>query len=453
MRIPFATQSYTSRSLPLSAQRLVNLYPEAAPLDAKSPVALFGTPGLKTFARLPEGPVRGLHVMAGVLYAVAGLGVYRVTAKGEAVYLGSVDDAGPVSMADNGRQLVIVTGPSGFVAEGDAVTPISDPDFPGAAMVTYLDGYHIFTLPGSGQFFISSLLDGGDFDALDFATAEGAPDDTVAVIADHRELWLFGQRTTEVWFNSGDADFPFERMQGAFIERGCAAPHSVAKMDNSIFWLGEDLTVYRADGFTPARISTHAVELAIEGYGKPEAAVAFVYTQEGHKFYVLGFDEGTWVYDAATLRWHERQSWQASRWRAEFTARAYGRVLAGDFSAGCIHELDLDTFTEAGGVLQRIATSPPIHAGGEPVFLSRVEIDLETGSGRSDGQATAPQVMLQWSDDGGFTWSDERRQTMGATGVRRRVEFRRLGRFGDARIFRLTITDPVKVAILDARAS
>jgi hypothetical protein len=204
--------------------------------------------------------------------------------------------------------LFVACNPSAFIYNTTTGTfaQITDPDFPGAVTVGYLDGYFVFNQPDSQRFWVTSLNDGTQIDPLDFASAEGNPDDVVALNVNHREVWLFGTNTIEVWYNAGLADFPLARIAGAFMEVGCAAPYSVAKLDNSVFWLGADARgrgmVYRANGYQAQRISTHAVEWHIQQYGNLSDAIGYTYQQDGHSFYVLIFPQAntTWVYDVAT---------------------------------------------------------------------------------------------------------------------------------------------------------
>lgn len=468
MKIPFGVNSYQARSLPLSAQRLVNLFVEQAPADARSPVVLFGSPGLVAVGNIGAGPIRLLHEMGGVLYCVSGDKLYSVSAAGAGSLLGTLAGrrrtSARIDAADNGRQLVLVNTSDGaasiYDAETEVFSRITDPDFPRASSTSYVDGYNIFTRFGdSGQWFISDLLEAGQFNALDFATAETYPDVLLRAFVDHREVWLFGASSTEVWTNTGAADFPFARLSGTILERGCGAAGSVAKMDNSVYWLGNDLVVYRAQGYAPQRVSTHAIEYALEGYDTAADAQAFCYSQEGHSFYVLSFPSAghTWVFDASTGQWHERESRDdegrsLGRWRVSSYAKAYGLHVAGDYASNAIYVLDLDEGTEAGVAIRRHAVSPPIAANGNRLTMSRLEVEAETGVGRTTGQGSAPEAMLEWSDDGGRSWSSEHWSTMGAIGAyRRRVRWYRLGQFRE-RFLRLTISDPIKVAIIGAQA-
>ena len=456
VQIPFAVHSYQSRSLPLSAQRLVNLYPESAPQDAKSPVVLHGTPGLKSFADTAVGPVRALHVMDSVLFAVSSSTLYEISSSGGITSRGTVAGTGRVKMVDNGSTLLIQVGVAAYTWNGSSLAEVTDGDLPDVKDIAWIDNYFVVLRSGTAEFYISS--NGTAWDALDFSTAEGNPDDAVALAVDHRELWVFGTDTTEVYINVGDADFPFRRISGGFIERGCADEDSVAKMDNTIFWQGDDLAFYRADGYTPRRISTHAMEAAVEGYDVQSPGRAFTYAQEGHAFYCVVFEEGTWVYDANTQMLHERTSLKSdlteiNRWRANDYARAYDKHIVADYLSGQLFELDLDTYDENGNTIIRTATSPPIHNNGNRINMARFELQVESGAGLISGQGSDPQVMLDWSDDGGKTFSNEHWTGLGAIGdYLKRAIFSRLGQFR-TRTLRIRISDPIKVAITGAAAA
>jgi hypothetical protein len=451
----------------LSAQRCRNLFAEAAPADAKSTVDLLGTPGLTAFTTVGTGPIRLLWEMAGVLYAVSRDQLYTVTSTGTATLIGTL--AGQertdyrLDAADNGTQLAIVNSGTGAASVYNRTTntlsAIADPDFPDASSVAYIDGYLVFTRLDSGQWFTSELLDAASYNSLDFASAESHPDFLVKVLVDHREVWLFGARSVEVWTNTGAADFPFQRLSGGILERGCGAAGSVAKIDNSIFWLGDDRVFYRAAGYQPQRISHHAIEYALEHYAVVSDAEAFVHSMEGHQFYTVTFPGAgvTWCYDVASGLWHERESRDdegrsLGRWRVSAYARCYDQHIVGDFQSGALYRMDLDEGMEAGNVIVREAVSPPIAANGHRITMSRLEIDLETGIGRTSGQGSNPNCMLQWSDDGGRSWSNEHWASMGQIGqYKRRVRWHRIGQFRE-RYFRLVIADPVKVSILGANA-
>lgn len=464
-QFPFVGGSYTARSAAFDAERCVNMYPEAGSPTSKSVVMLIGTPGKRLWTTLVGGGIRGLlRFSSSLSLAVCGPNVYKLDTSGVSTLIGSIDSRTyPVSMASNGIQVMIVTGPNGYVVDpiGGSVTQIVDPDFVGADTVQFEDGYFVFNKTGTGQFQITSLY-GTDIDGLDFATAEGAPDLLLSLLVDHREVWLFGETSTEVFFNSGNVDFPFERINGAFIEQGCAAKFSPAKMDNTVYWLTADErgygTVQRAQGYTPQRISTHAVEFAISQMPRIDDAVAYTYQQEGHSFYVLNFPtaQKTWVYDAAVNLWHER-AWRdpstgvLKQDRAICQMAFAGETIVGDWETGKLYVLDLDYFTDNGDPIPRIRACPHIFSSDyKQQFFASLQVDMQAGVGLTTGQGSDPKAVLQWSTDGGYSWSNELWAPIGKIGERRtRVKWRRLGRSRD-RVFRVTITDPVRVVMIGA---
>jgi hypothetical protein len=461
MRIPFLGGSGHARSVSVNVSRTVNLYAEMD-AEGKAQIALYGTPGLVQFATTHAAEVRGLYEASGRLFAVVGATFYEVSGAGVATNRGTLTStSGAVSMADNGLMVAVVDGANGyqFTLATNAFAQIADPDFPAADRIAFQDGYFIINDSGTGSFFVTSLY-GTDVDPLDFASAEGAPDPLISLICDHRELWLFGDESTEVWFNSGAADFPFERINGAFLEMGCGAAHSVAKLDNSVYWLTQDKRghgqVVRAQGYQPQVVSTKAVEFAIDGYATIADAIAYTYHQEGHAFYVLTFPSAnaTWCLDVTTGLWHERMYWDGAenRHRGNCHAFCFGRHLVGDHTNGKIYELDLDAHTDDGAALRAIRRTQHQHAQGKRLFWSSLQIDIEAGVGLVTGQGSDPQMMLRWSDDGGKTWSSEHWRSMGAIGeYSRRAIWRRLGQSRN-RVYEVAITDPVKRVIIDAWA-
>jgi hypothetical protein len=448
---------------------MVNLFPEVTQ-EGKEPGWLQRAPGLRLLATVGTGPIRGVWAFASdasVAFVVSGSQLYKINTSYNATLLGTVSGStGPVSMADNGTQLFVACDPEGYIYNNatNVFAQITDPDFPGANIVGYLDGYFVFTEPGSQRVWITSLLDGTSVDPLDFASAEGSPDGLVSLIVDHREVWLYGTNSVEVWYNSGASDFPLQRIQGAFNEIGCAAPHSVAKMDNGLFWLGSDARgrgiVYRANGYNGQRISTHAVEWQIQSYGNISDAIAYTYQQDGHSFYVLTFPTAskTWVYDVATQAWHERASGDDNQYRHRSNCQMTfaNEIIVGDFENGNLYAFDMTVYADNGAIqkwLRSWRALPPGQNTLKRTTHHSLQLDCESGVGLITGQGSNPQVMLRWSDDGGNTWSNEHWSSMGGIGeYNRRVFWRRLGmtlKLRD-RVYEISGTDPVKIAIMGA---
>ena len=465
MKTPILGQSYVARSVNAADGRMINMFPEIL-AEGKEAAWLQRAPGLRLLATVGVGPIRGLWTFDGVGYVVSGNRLYSIDTNWTATLRGTITGAGPVSMADNGTQMFIAcNGPSYiYNASTQVLAQISDPDFPGAVTVGYIDGYFVFNEPNSQKIWVTALLDGTSVDPLDFASAEGSPDGVVGLIVDHREVWVFGTNSVEVWYDSGASDFPLQRIQGAFNEIGCAATYSLAKLDNGVFWLGADARgrgiVYRANGYTGQRISTHAVEWHIQSYGNIDDAIAYTYQQDGHAFYVLTFPtaQKTWVYDVAANAWHERASGNENQYRHRSNCQMAfnNEIVVGDYVNGNIYAFDLTVFSDNGDLQKWQRSWRALPQGQNNLRRTAqhsLQIDLESGTGLNLGQGSDPQVMLRWSDDGGHTWSNEHWSPMGKIGeYYRRVFFRRLGmtlKIRD-RVYELSGTDPVKIALLGA---
>jgi hypothetical protein len=497
MKSPILGSSYVARSTNAADNRMINLFPEIIPEGGKEPAFLNRAPGLSLVTTVGTGPIRGMLESGQWLYVVSGSELYKVSQTYAATLIGSIGpNSGPVSMAFNGTQLFVANNGPSFVYNSIDNTYVQNSTFPRAQTVTFINGYFIFNEPNSQRYWVTESYDGTTLEGTSVANAEGSPDGIVSLIADHNELWIFGGNSVEVWYDAGlpPPGVPFQRINGAFNEIGCVATYSVAKLDNSLFWLGADARgqgiVYRANGYTGARVSTHAVEYAIAQYDTISDAIAYTYQQEGHTFYVLTFPSAnaTWVYDAATQAWHERGSWandQFIRHRSNCRAVFNSEVLVGDFENGNIYAFDLDVYSDNGGIqkwirswralptgqnnLKRTAqhsmqldcevgfTLPPVS---QPLFLATQDDDIlitESFDSLIDEVGVSvnpqPEVLLRWSDDGGHTWSNYHSKNMGTTGqTGKRVIWRRLGmtlKLRD-RVYEVSGTDPVKIAIMGA---
>jgi Phage stabilisation protein len=392
MKLPFLGQAYQSRSPILASQTLVNLYAEGTEGNSGDVGAFYGTPGL--IALLGAlGEVRGLRTAGGMLYAAIGSHAYRISSAYVATDLGSFPNfAGPVSITDNGSQVAFAhaDGWHWVSYTGSSIAPVTNS--PRGSILTEMDNYVIFTTSTLGQFGITALADLSSIDPLDIASAEGAPDNLVSVLADHREVWLFGENTTEIWSDTGAQFFPFERSPGGFIEQGCIAMFSPAKLDNSVFWLGRDRNgqgvVYRANAYIPQRISTHALEFAINRYGDISDAIGFAYQEEGHTFYWLTFPSAdvSWVYDVATNGWHMR-GWLDTttgllhRHRANCHAFFNNVHIVGDWENGTIYQMSLDVGNDNGNEIYRERAFEVPDSENKRIRMDYLELVATTGDG------------------------------------------------------------------------
>lgn len=466
-QIPFVGASYRERSSNLDCQACINLFPVLGESGtAKAIKALYGTPGRRPLVSAPDGAVRGMRDPTATSDGIVVIGstVYRLSTAFALTAVGTIDNLStPVKIDDNGLQAVIVTGPNGYTLNllTNMVTQINDPAFYGADNVDFLNTYAIFNRPDTNQFYISGS-NAITFDALDFATAESNYEPIVNFIVNHDEIVFFKQTVMEIWRASGNADFPFARDTNAAIEHGLAARDSVAAADNTVFWLGQNDEgggiVWRLNGYTPQRVSTDAIEFAIASYSTIADAVAYSYQQEGHTFYVLTFPTGnaTWVYDIATQLWHQRGyldpvTGTLGRDRSNSHMYFNGKHVVGDYQNGNLRTLDLDYYLDGNDPMPAIRAASHIATGDYGwIVHNRLQVDIEAGVGLNTGQGIDPQAWLDWSDDGGKTWSNSHSASMGAQGqYASRLRWNRLGRARD-RVYRMTISDPVKRVILGA---
>lgn len=367
MIIPgFPGPSNTVASRNADTQRLINFYPESIDgggTGGSNRAYYRYTPGYEPYIQtVGSAPVRALFAENGRAFAVAGTFLYELFASQTAISRGVVVENGnPATICTNGsggNQLFVVSGGHGYVFDliTNVLTEITDVDFEQpSVMGAFIDGYFLSLIGESARFQFSALEDGTDWNGLDFAEMSMSSNQLRALFVNHREVWLFGSKTTEIWYNTGDANTPFAPIGGVFIESGIHAPFSVAKLDNSIFWIGGDErganVVWKADGYTPTRVSSHAMETALNRMPSTSGAIGWSYQEEGHAFYVLYLPTGDthWVYDVATHLWHERALWDPDRyaWVPDVgRCHAYGfnTHLVGDRQSGTIYRMAQDLY-------------------------------------------------------------------------------------------------------------
>ena len=314
IEIPFLGGAYEGRSKSLNAQQSVNLFPVSDQQEAKTTLAMYGTPGTVEFTDTGTGAiVRGMHIMGDFLYAVVGADVYEITTAGVATKLGAITTStGHVGMANNGTQLLIVDGTAyGHIVTTGALADITDADYPVATGCVFFDGYFIVSVKDTGRIQICKLYDGTTWDALDFATAEASPDALVGIGTTRQNIWLFGEYSIEVYYNAGDPDFPFQRVPGSILVIGCESATSVTEIEGVIYWLSNKKTVVRGEGYGFQTVSPPGIDYQLSTYSTTDDAVGYTYALEGRTFYVLNFvtEDKTWVLDIKSGQWHEWQSY------------------------------------------------------------------------------------------------------------------------------------------------
>ena len=430
------------------------------------------------------------------LYAVCGGSVYLVDAGWTFTLIGTIPARiTPVSMKDNGLCLMIVDGSTAGYAIDLTSLPrtlktINDPNFLGADRVDYIDTFFILNAPGTNRFYLSlsnitaamahSSVAGTAFNALDIVGKTGGADPIASIICVHREAWIIGTRTSEVWVDLGTPDFPLGVLPGAFIDHGCIAKYSIASHDVFPFWLSQDKDgqgiVVRGENYTTKRISTHAIEQQLSTYPTLSDAIGFCYQMQGHIFYALHFPTAnvTWACEIASGQWHQWASIDTSgnlnRHRSNCATSAFGLNIVGDYQNGCLYSLDSANYTDNGMPIPRIRTFPHMLGDGRRLSYKSFIADLQSGaiqgtaftppilnssdfngdfSSADFGKSTptAPVVSLRWSDTRGASWSDPVRQQFGTSGqYNTSIKWNRLGMARD-RVFELSWSIPAETAL------
>lgn len=466
---------------------------EPAGPEAKTPSPVWGCAGLLPYQTVTgDGGIRLLFEIDGALIVVAGRSVSRIAPGGVATVIGGLATTGPVYAARNRRapnaQVALVSDGLYSLYEGGVLTAVSDPALPSPTSVDFLDGYFLFT-EQRGRITRSEQDSGAVFDGLAFANAESNPDKLVRGITHERMYVAFGARSTEFYASDASVD-PFAFSRSAAIEVGCAAGGSVARVQQTILWIADDLTVRRLNGYQGTKISNPSVDRFIASIADLTQVSALTYSIGGNTFYTLSAPEGTWEYNLTTGIWHERKSYGLDRWRVSCVAEFDGKLIAGDYNSPTLYEMSVDAYAEGADELVMTVQTPPVHAfpylaqmsaayidvipgvgvletrtpvvvtpgGGTPIglllTLTTGGASTTTGGDVTNDYLSNPTLMFDWSDDGGINFSPTRHLPLGKMGeTQKRIKALRLGRTKQiGRSFRLRVSAAVVRGVLSMSA-
>lgn len=487
--------SYQSQSLTADCQRTMNWYTEIIESTyGKSAMALYPCPGTSLFCTLPGGgPIRGQLEINGRAFAVSKTNFCELFANGTFNVIAQVaNDNLPVSMVASPQQLLLAssgslyvyqlqttTNSQGLVAGGFYTVPHGTFTLPGGIQpfplqVEYIDGFFLVLLRNSQTIYISTPLDATSWPALQQITVSVFSDNVQGMIQNQRQLYVYGRKRSTTYYDSGSANI-FDVNPSGTVEDGMVSNFGFCRLDNSVIWLDQDErgagVVRRYSGFTPTRISNHAIEFAIQGYANISDVVTYAYQDQGHSFAVFYFPtpNKTWVYDVATGQWHERGYWNPgtatfSAHRSQNHMLAFGKHLVGDPTSGNIYQMAIPSVaigggynfvTDNGNTLVRQRRSPHISVENKWTFHNELILDIETGLGPQPplrdgaGNPRGPKVMLRWSNDYAHTWSNSYALDAGQAGdFRHRVRRTKLGRARD-RVYEIECSDPIPWRIIN----
>ncbi len=431
--------SYTHKSTPFDAQETINMYVEKGGKGSKSPDIMLRFPGLKPLISLGNGTgqvrLKALYETSNHrCFTVRGTALIEISSSFTEFFRGNLNSSeGAVSMTDNGIDLVIADGTNlyTFTLSSNSLSVITDTDAPqNTPVVDFVDGYIFGFNPDStslGAFSSSNLNDATDWLSTDTYFADGSPDNLVALIVCNQKVMVFGSKSYEWYYNTGTLTGTFKRVEGTVNNIGCASTHSVATMNGRVFWIGAASDghgiVYMSDGYGAQEISTKPLEQYISSLADITDTIGFTIQVEGHYFYILTFISGdrTYIYDLTENEWTRiayRDDNTGIQGRHRMIASTYfnGKLLAGDYILGIIHELSTTTYTDNTypQLCERIFTH--IEAQKNLIFWQSLELDIQNGVGETNGDATDPFVQLRWSDDGGRNYGNWVDLPLGATG-------------------------------------
>lgn len=458
----FIGSFYQSQAVTADDERTINFYPERIESPgAPVRLALYPTPGVTKLSEAANGAGRAHYFIDNREFSVIGTTLYEIDINGTMTSRGTValngNPATISSNGDGGGQLFITSGGNGYIFTLSTNTLTQVAALNGiATMGDHLDGYFLALDSAVSKLYISALLDGLTWSTgTDFAQRSIAPDPWIAMKVVSRNIWLFGEQTSEVWYNSGAASFPFTAHPSGFVPYGCAAAFSPQVLGREIIWLSTSrlgaVQVSRAAGFTPETISSYPVQARIGTYATRSDAVGDVYQEDGHSFYILSFPtQGvTWCWDSETQQWHERGTWVVAdnaytALRPRYHAYAFNEHRMLDSDTGALYRMASSISTDIdGNGIRRLRRAPALVSEHRRIFYSSFELDLEPGLGLTTGQGSDPQAMMRMSNDGGKTWGAERWRSAGKLGeFGRRVRWNRCGS-GRRRVFEVVMSDPI----------
>lgn len=433
MKIPFGLGSYQRGAERLPKVRLINRFAEQSPM-AKAGLVLLQRPGLVEYLDLP-GTCRGLYKQSGV-FEGAMLSVFGTTIYRAAEVVASVTGSDAVQWAYTTDGLRLLADGTIYHVD-DAGDPDDFPD--GARVVSIAAINDILCAIREGTQQIYYRLPGDiAWNALDFTSAEAEPDNAVGLMELAGELWAFGRSSIEIFYPTDQVNQPLQRADGRRIQRGCKDRDSIAKLDNTLFWIGEDNVAYRA-AETPQRVSDHGIE---ERIAASAFATAWTYDLAGHKFYVVNLEEECLAYDVASGQWHQLKR----HGRSGFVATGLFDGSTTYVADEQIWTLDPEAATDDGEQIERIFTS--VVPTDKPMSADALEVGLSPGT---SPLGTTSVIETRWSDDQGRTWSAWREASLGTEGAyRTRARIRRLGMIdAPGRVFEHRETDPSITRISD----
>jgi hypothetical protein len=465
MLLDVISQTYQSRSKNIDNRELINFYPEFEGQLSKNIKALIGTPGLRKIITINSGVAcRGLYTTStGRMFGVTNTEFWELNSDETKTTRGTISSTDTIiNFTDNGNELLFVDGTTGYILDltTNVLTDLTGSGgFPvGPTHCVLADGYFLVNEGDSGNVFFSGLYDGMSWNALDFFNAEFSADNLQGITKNSSgNIWLLGKKSYEIWQHTGSSGLQFQRVNGAQREFGTIAPYSISSNGSEIFFIGSDAegfgSVFMGTGYDTKMVSTPAIAYQLGKITNLEDAEGYTYSIEGHKFYIINLgNEATYCYDVNTNLWHKRGTWNSQtgynlRQRVRGITFFNNKYYVGDYSNAILYHLDPDYYSEDETDIKRVIITPHINNENKRIFFNNFQIDFEKGVGNSD--IDDPTAILSYSNDGGYTFSNDIVKKLGEIGeYYTRVKWNRLGS-GRDRVFKIICSDQAKYIIVN----
>lgn len=484
MQLSLAGGSYVYNPIDINNQRCINWIPFYSGIKGRGEAlqngqgrVLVPTAGCDSAISLGRDAVRSMVTVRDYTYVTINNSVYRLTfnvgSKTIATHtlIGTLlSSVGYMYVAANPTQIMWVDGTYGYIYndQTDTFSQITDPQFPGASSVVFVDGYFIVSKPNSGEFYFSDLNDGTAWDPLAFATAESNTDNIVTLATAKGELWIIGTNSAEIWYNAGNAQgAPFSPREGLSILIGCQAAKSVVSINDLLVWLDNRGYIVQAgvssytrnnnSGYQLNILATDAITEEIIAYSTKDDAIAITYNDRGHLMYQITFptEQKTWVYDFNTNEWHERLYYDTgveklNHHLGQFSDTYGSLTIMAGIRDGNIYIVDNTYLDDNGIYIRRHKISPFMYDKDGCKLITIYGLVVKIGQINVPITVSDPQIGMRYSIDGGHTWSVISFFSLGEIGeYDRLITWNALGTAYQW-VFEFIVSDPVSVSIADA---
>lgn len=423
MQIPILNGIFTDGNADFRTSYPVNLVP-IPKQNGISQGYLRPADGLVEFATGPDTDRGGIE-WNGICYRVMGTKLVRVDEDGTVTELGDVGGTGQVSMTYSFDRLAIASGGKLFYWNG-TLTEVTDPDLGLVLDVVWVDGYFMTT---DGQFLVvTELTDPTQVNPLKYGSSEVDPDAVKALVKIRNEIYAVNRHTIEVFDNIGGDFFPFQRIDGAQIQRGALGTHTCCSFIDSIAFLGsaanEAPGIYLGVNANTQKISNQEIDTILLEYTEAELSEALLEdrSDKTSQYLYIHLPDRTMVYDAAASQAMNQPVWfyltssvsGFSQYRAKNFTWCYDKWIFGDPTTEKLGTITESSAHHFGNIVRwEFGTTIVYNESRGALFH---ELELVSLTGRVEN-GKDPIITTSYSLDG-MTWSQKHPIRVGTIGDR-----------------------------------